>query len=556
MNLLLWQNPWWLSIALLPWLSLLLLRHTPRERLTRYAQAQLWPRLLTQPLNRARYLSRTFLSAWTLAAIALAGPQLSQPQAAPSVTQGADIVVILDISPSMGVTDVNPNRLEQAKLLLADFVTQLGNDRLALIAFSANAYTLLPLTQDREAFMHFVELMGPDLAYTPGSNLNHALTLALRALANRDESNGGVVIVISDGEIHDVNNAAIARKLRQQGHSIYTLGVGSEVGGPVPISWGRLAREAGEIVVSKRQREGLRELALLSGGRYLDLTPAAFDTLHDVVETLRHPIDIERQTPTKALYAWPLSMALALLLWSTLRRPELLVALIVLPLLLITPQSEAAPWSEALARQALAQGDNQRALELYSELENFSAHLGRGAAAYRLQQWQQALSAFESALNTAGSDRERAQAHYNRGNTLAQSGDSRQAINAYQQALQLRPLYPKAQRNLGLIQAQWQRRRTGAQGEEQSAPTGAESRHHQTAGERQAMESEGEEVIPKKVAQSLAQWRQAQGAIDAESPLEALRQLQGLSEDNRAMLQQRFEIDDKSNPGLTGSKPW
>src|SRR3569832_2368262 len=141
-------------LALMPWLlRAWQRRHARSPRLTAFADAHLLPRLLVGRPAAAQ--GAVLATAGSLAARAAAGPYWAE-HATPAEVAGADITVVVDISQSMAVTDLAPDRHTRVKHELHDFVRLLGGDRLALVVFSGNAYTVLPLTSDRDAFLQFV----------------------------------------------------------------------------------------------------------------------------------------------------------------------------------------------------------------------------------------------------------------------------------------------------------------------------------------------------------------------------------------------------------------
>ncbi len=403
-----WSNPWWLLLALLP---LPLLFWQPRlaqlPRLEQFIQRHLWAKVLSTPLQiNRRQQQISFMIIWILLSIALAGPFLVTQDKQQIEQLAANIVVIMDISPSMGVEDVAPNRLERGKKLLTDFSQSLEQHRLALIAFSANAYTVLPLSHDTQAFRHFLNQLDPSLAYVTGSNLSRALRLAQQSLDVKDSAGhsiSGLVLLISDGEIHDPEALPTAASLNQASHKLITLGIGTEQGGPVPLAAGRLVRQNGKILTSQLQRSTLQSLAQVGGGQYFDLQPEAWSEIETEIGMLQQSI---YQSEIKTQMGQPLFpififLALLILFWHGLNRPQGLAMLIGPFLFIHTHPADAAPWNEAKGLEQLQNHDNLGALQTYSQLQNYIGLMGQGVAAYRLQEWQAAFTAFHLAYKLA-----------------------------------------------------------------------------------------------------------------------------------------------------------
>lgn len=476
LNALHWQQPLWLLLALLPWLLRAYQhRQTGSARLAKFADAHLLPRLVIGRPAPAHTL--LFVVAWTLAAIAAAGPYWSK-HVTPAETRGADIAVVIDISPSMAVADLAPDRLTRVKHELRDFVRLLGGDRLGLVVFSGNAYPALPLTADRDAFLQFVDLLDPSLTSRPGSNLTRAIDAAVR-MTEHSAPGSRAVLLISDGEFHDVDAASAVAALRAQDIPLLTLGAATDRGGPVLDGQGHFLRHQNEVVISRIDRARLQQLARDTGGRYAELREddgewrVLIDGLRARTQETTRP-SAANNADAVPFYPWLLAASLALFLWAGARRREAL-AMLVLPVLLFTPPSaDAAPWTEQRAYDALQAHDYRQAQQLYAGVKSFSGALGAGTAAYRLQDWNAALSHFEHATRSAANDQDKARALYNAGNALARLARYDDASKRYQAALRLDPNFSKAALNLNLVNEFLDARR-GLQQTEDSEPSLASS---------------------------------------------------------------------------------
>jgi len=579
MSSLQWLNPWWLLLALAA-LPLLWLKPkaSSQARLEQFIQRHLWAQVLSAPLQNNKRSLIAFLSIWLLLCAALAGPFIAKSEPQQIEAMAANIIFIVDISPSMAVQDVTPSRLEQAKKLLADFSHSLDTHRLALIAFSANAYTVLPLSHDQQAFRHFLQQLDPSLAYVAGSNLGKALRLTQENLTS-DDKTGGLALLISDGEIHDPEAMRAASDLNKAGHKLISLGVGTAQGGPVPLAGGRLVRQQGKIFTSQLQRTTLEQLAQAGGGRYFDLGPAVWPAISAEIDQLqlnRYQTEINTQIG-QPLFPVLILLALIIMFWQGLQRPQGLAIILAGLLLINIDPASAAPWNEHKGLNQLQNNDNQSALKTYSKLDNYAGLMGRGVAAYRLGQWQQALTAFEQAYRETEDRQQKARAAYNQGNALSQLQQLNQAIAAFELAVQLQGSYPRASHNLtllnkakqewgGLKQSEQEQPRpgqnqtqdqieSGAGGITNSNPLsgqGQKSARLSKNGNKQAGQQQKQDAA---LAQSLAQWDQMKD-LKQQPPTQAWQQYQNLREDNQTMLQRRFEIEDKRALGRVEEKPW
>lgn len=454
-----WREPLWLLLAVVPWLALAWRQGRRRHnKLAGFADPPLLQRLLVGAARRPIYSASLFL-AWTLAAMAAAGPYWQPQHPQPARQRGADIAVIVDISPSMAAADVSPTRLARVKRELHDFTRLLSNDRIGLVAFSANAYGMVPLTTDYDAFLRFVDLLDPGLTSLPGSNLTRALEVAEQLLGASAERSRAVVL-LSDGEFHDPDTLAAARRLDREHIPLFVIGVGTDSGSPVPDSSGHFIQYQGQVVISRLDRGELRTLAKAGGGAYFGLRDddgewrALLAQLHNRTRAAPHAVS-RPLIQGVALYPWLLAISLLLFLWNGARRREalmLLVApLLAAPLIVWPTPSNAAPWSEQRAYDALQQGHYGRAQALYGKVDGYNGRMGEGTAAYRLQVWQAALSAFQRAAQRTGDDMQKARALYNAGNALAQLHRFRAASDSYRAALRLEPKLSKAALNLSLV---------------------------------------------------------------------------------------------------------
>ena len=572
-----WLNPWWLLLALAP-LPLLWLapKSLASSRLEQFIQRHLWAQVLSMPLQGNKHSLNRFLLIWLLLCTALAGPFLTKEDQQGIEAMAANIVVVVDISPSMGVEDVRPSRLAQAKKMLTDFSYSLEGQRVSLVAYSANAYSVLPLTHDLQALRHFLQQLDPALAYVAGSNLGKALRLARENLITDDQS-GGLVLLLSDGEIHDPEALRAATGLHQAGHTLISLGVGTTQGGPVPLAAGRLLRRDGEIFTSQLQRTTLEQLARAGGGRYFDLGPEVWPHITAAINQLqqsRYQAALKTQIG-QPLFPALILLALLILFWQGLQRPQALVMFFAGVLLLNMDSADAAPWQEQQGLQQLKANDNQGALNTYQQLHNYAGRMGQGVAAYQLGQWQQALEAFEQAYQLAADKQQQARAAYNQGNALSQLQQLDQAIAAYELAVALQGNYPRASHNLTLLnkaKQEWggqqqgdkdQQRPglsqsaqdTGAGGDSNTTPLSGQSEHSVRLSKVDGEQAGQRERTNAALSQTLAQWSQMQ-ELKQQPPTQAWQQYQNLKEDNHTMLQRRFEIEDKRALGKAEEKPW
>ena len=188
--------------------------------------------------------------------------------------EGVDIVFALDVSKSMLAEDIAPNRLEKSKQIISKIIDKLGSDRVGVIIYAGNSYPLLPITTDHAAANMFLQNATPDIVSSQGTAINEALELA-KTYYNNDEQTNRFLIIISDGEDHQEETKQMALNLSNEGVKVYTIGVGTENGGPIPIRSngsivGYKKDNKGETVITKRKPEVLQGIADAANGKYID----------------------------------------------------------------------------------------------------------------------------------------------------------------------------------------------------------------------------------------------------------------------------------------------
>ena len=188
--------------------------------------------------------------------------------------EGVDVVFALDVSKSMLAEDIAPNRLEKAKQIISKTIDKLGSDRVGIIIYAGNSYPLLPITTDHAAANMFLQNATPEMVSSQGTAINDALELA-KTYYDNDEQTNSFLIIISDGEDHQEETKQVAQNLANEGVKIFTVGVGTEKGGPIPLRIngsmiGYKKDRKGETVITKRTPEVLQGIADASNGRYID----------------------------------------------------------------------------------------------------------------------------------------------------------------------------------------------------------------------------------------------------------------------------------------------
>lgn len=200
--------------------------------------------------------------------IAIARPQFGS-QKTESQRKGAEIMLVLDISRSMMAEDVQPNRLERAKMEISKLVTQLKQDRIGLILFAGKAFVQLPITNDYSAAQMFLSQVNCNMISEQGTALGEAIGLAVNSFSPQEDM-GKSIVIISDGENHEDDPVSAAKTAGELGIKIISVGIGSPEGSPIPEGGGGLKKDAnGEIVITRLDEKTLSQIALTTGGVYM-----------------------------------------------------------------------------------------------------------------------------------------------------------------------------------------------------------------------------------------------------------------------------------------------
>jgi Ca-activated chloride channel family protein len=321
-----WLDPLALNWLLVLPLAALLLLHAARARgraLRRLVSTSL-VREFAGESSRRKTLTKALLAlgAVALIVIALARPAWN-PQPQPVTRSGRDIVFLLDVSRSMLAEDLQPNRLERAKLAIRDLVASLDGDRVALVAFAGRPVVKCPLTTDYGFFRLALEEVDVESVARGGSMIGDAIRLALSDAFDEQQAQYRDLVLITDGEDHGSFPVEAAGKARQMGVRLIAIGLGDdEMGSIVPVPDGRGGTEPltyeGDIVRSRLDGALLRETALASAdGRYLHVATGNINLDRVYAELVRQAeqrqIEAEEIMRYDEHYQLFLSAALALL---------------------------------------------------------------------------------------------------------------------------------------------------------------------------------------------------------------------------------------------------
>lgn len=188
--------------------------------------------------------------------------------------EGVDVVFALDVSKSMLAEDIAPNRLEKSKQLITQIVNSLAGDRIGIIGYAGSAFPQVPITTDFSSAKLFLSTMDTDMVSSQGTAITDAISMA-QTYYNDEEQTNRVLFIVSDGEDHEGNVASVVEEAAGLGIKIYTIGVGTENGAPIPIKQNGILQfykrdENNQQVLTKLNEETLIEIASKGKGTYIN----------------------------------------------------------------------------------------------------------------------------------------------------------------------------------------------------------------------------------------------------------------------------------------------
>ena len=309
------EDPWVLGLLLLLPVAYGLRRVIERRRTgtLRYSAVD---SVLETGEGRSRWAHRVpgVLRGLALAALIFS---LARPQTGITsenvLTEGIDIVLVLDISSSMLAEDLEPNRLEAAKVVAADFVMGRRNDRVGLVAFAGEAFTQAPLTLDYSVITSLLKELDPGMI-EDGTAVGMGLATAVKRLQASDAASR-VVVLLTDGRSNrgEIGPVTAARMAEALGVRVYTIGAGSRGTARVPVQ----DPLRGYVYATMRvdiDEETLQEVAEITGGRYFRATDTeSLAAIYAEIDELERT-EIEVENFTQYSEQFPLVLGFGLLL--------------------------------------------------------------------------------------------------------------------------------------------------------------------------------------------------------------------------------------------------
>lgn len=485
-------RPTWL-LALIP--AILIAMQMWRQR----ASSRQWgnfisPHLLSylldgQQIRQQRWPIIGILVLWVVTVLALAGPVWSKISV-PLERNSSAVVICWDLSPSMLAEDVKPSRLIKSRLKIIDFLNAKTDGQAALVAYSAEAYTVTPLTDDFQTIVNLLPALSPTTLPSVGSNPEMALEQAIQLLKDGGVASGDI-IMLTDAIAGDAIDT-LRNRIQATSHDVTFWGIGSSEGAPIPLPDGGFAKNSsGNIVVAQLNENDIRQLSRSSGAVYVPLTNGDSDieTLNALTDPDASGTDRTEQT-FEQWREYGQFLPLLLLPFTLLffRRGVVFAFLLVPFLLTVSEQSLAMEWEDLWltpdqqAQQDLASGDKEAALR-------FSNPAKRGLELFKQGRFEEAAKQYRQG--------ESADYDYNLGTALTHAGKYSEAIEAFEKALEKRPQFPKATENLEIArklqelqQQQQDQQQQDSQQDDQQNSEGEQEQQDQQSDSSQQQDSE------------------------------------------------------------------
>ena len=503
-------------------------------------------RLLPYVMSR-RQLSDNQYKWWlislisVLSIIALAGPTWERIEQ-PSFRTDQSLIIALDLSRSMNAQDISPNRLTRAKLKILDILERRQGAQVALIVYSANAFTVTPLTSDTDTIIALINSIDTSIMPSRGSYPALAIDKGLQLLNQASVSNGEIILVTDGGITSD--SFSSAQKLRDEGYRLSALGIGSMNGAPIPKETGGFITDStGQITISRLEVNDLKDLVEIGGGSYTSITSNDQDIdtlLSEVYSAVRESDDSVTTDQWKEFGPW---LLLIVVPFGSLLFRKGWVFIFLLSIMPIDNSVYALDWNDLWktrdqqAKEAMESGDYDKAIELFEDSEWLAA------AHYKAGNYRKSANGYNNNSNIDHL--------YNHANSLAKIGQFEEAIENYEKVIAEEPDAEDALYNLNLLkdllgenQSSEENNDDGQSSEE--ASTGEQSQQ-QNGDESEQSDNEGNSKTGDSDDESDANPNQK---LSNEEDIEAIeKELERAAEENS---NQEPQQEDNNESGIEG----
>lgn len=443
-----------------------------QKRLQRLIQEKALLQKLMEGYRSAEGLTRTLLI--TLAVLfmvlALARPQWGDEKKSLQ-RKGVDLIFMVDTSLSMLAEDIKPNRLGKAKFEIESFVQNLHGDRVGMVTFAGSGFLQTPLTLDHAAFLLFLDAVQVGFIPDPGTALSRSIHDAIQSFPQK-ELKYKVIILFTDGEDQEGGIDQAIEEAKRANVRIYTIGLGSPEGEPIPLKNEKGERagfkkdRSGQMVISRLNQPLLERIAKETGGIYMRGTPGEKET-EFILKHIRgwgeqqfaEKMIVEKEDQYQGfLVIVFILLAVEMLLRRRDRRGTPLLTCLISFILF----SGFLETSQDTVKKGNIDFENKRfqsALESYRKVQVKNPDAPEvlynlGTTLYKVNSYQESAKDLESSASKTQDPKLKTQALYNYGNTQYRLGNFEKAIDAYKKVLELDPADKDAKYNLEFLQKQ------------------------------------------------------------------------------------------------------
>jgi Ca-activated chloride channel family protein len=232
------------------------------------------PALLASLMPNVSFLRPRFKFYMQLTAVILMIVVMAQPQFGTKEEKqeknGIEVMIALDVSNSMMAQDIQPARLDKAKMVLSKLVDGMTNDKVGLVVFAGDAYIQLPITADYVSAKMFMSSISPALVPRQGTAIGSAIDLCIKSFGEKSDVSRAIIL-ITDGENHEDDAVGAAKLAAENGIVVHVVGMGKPEGAPIPVDGTMSFRKdkEGNVVVSKLNEDMCRSIATAGGGTYV-----------------------------------------------------------------------------------------------------------------------------------------------------------------------------------------------------------------------------------------------------------------------------------------------
>ncbi len=526
-----------------------------RQLLARFVSPTLAKQLAPEMSMAKRGVKQSLLLLSTACLVlAMANPQVGT-RLEEIKREGIDLFVALDVSLSMKAEDIKPSRLDKAKRDVSSLLKRLGGDRVGLIVFAGDAFVQFPLTADYSAADLFISSVDVDAVPVPGTMIGSAIEVALKSFS-KDLPTQKAIIVVSDGENTEGDVAGALEEAKKAGVRVFTIGMGSLEGGPIPIYNEAGVRtdykrdRAGNIVVTKLDEAILQQIAASTDGSYRRATSGGNEideVFKELASLQKTEFSSKQVTGYESRYQYPLAVAILLMLIEiTLseRKGKLMARLKrfipALGVLTLAVYGSVVPAAAQTVHSLVKEGNRVYEKGRYDDAEisyrkaieenkkSHAAQFNLGDTQYKQQRFDEAMRQFENAGTVATGTESKAASYYNIGNSLYRSNKFPESIQAYKQALRIDPDDEDARYNLAMArqklkQQQQQKQQNKNQDDKNKQQQEKKQDQQKQNQQQQQQQPQNQQTKQDQTRQQEIQRRNQMPKQEAERILEALR---------------------------------